>query len=243
MTQASYHCPFCVDVRTLAALFDTAPDVAFFVKDATGRYITVNNSLVIRHGKDCKSDVIGKKPSDICQGEFGELPAEQDEEVLRTGQPILEHLEMQWSCRKAPVWCLTTKLPISDEQGRIVGIVGFSRDVRVTVPADQIPEEFARALQEFEQTLSKQMTPAKLAEQSGMTPQQLIRFTKRIFELTPSQLITKIRIAGASKLLCNTDMSVAEIAFACGFYDHSAFARAFRNATNATPSEFREGCK
>ena len=49
-----------VDVAVLQTLFDLAPDVAFFVKDALGRYVTVNDSLVIRHGLKRKSDAIGK---------------------------------------------------------------------------------------------------------------------------------------------------------------------------------------
>ncbi|RLT10960.1 MAG: AraC family transcriptional regulator [Planctomycetota bacterium] len=63
--------------------------------------------------------------------------------------------------------------------------------------------------------------------------------TKRLFGLTPSQFITKSRIAAASRMLRDLNKSVSEIAHACGFYDHSAFTRAFRSATGMTPSEFR----
>ncbi|MCA9014672.1 MAG: AraC family transcriptional regulator [Planctomycetaceae bacterium] len=228
-----------IDVTILSALFDAAPDVAFFVKDAAGRYVTVNESLVIRHGLNSKADAIGKRPRDLCKGDFGNVPSEQDEEVLRTGQPLLEHLEMQWNSQHEPVWCLTTKLPIPNSEGKIVGIIGFSRDVRVPVQTAEIPEGFARVLDDFERTLSNGVTPSTLAEKSDLTPQQLTRFTKRIFGLTPTQLITRIRIAAASRMLRDTNKTVAEIAVACGFYDHSAFTRAFRNATSVTPSAFR----
>ena len=228
-----------INVRILSSLFDAAPDVAFFVKDAAGRYVVVNDSLVKRYRLSCKSDAIGKKPRDVCPGEFGEVPSEQDEEVLRTGQPLQEHLEMQWSSRNKPVWCVTTKLPIPDNEGRIIGLVGFSRDVRVSVQSDEIPKRFAEVLKSFERKLSDEMTPAVLAAQSDLTPQQLTRLTKRIFALTPTQLITRIRVAAASQMLRDTDRSVSEIAIACGYYDHSAFTRAFRNATGMTPSAFR----
>ncbi len=59
--------------------------------------------------------------------------------------------------------------------------------------------------------------------------------TKRLFGLTPSQFITKSRIAAASRMLHDLNKSVSEIAHACGFYDHSAFTRAFRSATGMTP--------
>jgi AraC-like DNA-binding protein len=83
------------------------------------------------------------------------------------------------------------------------------------------------------------VTPAWLARSVRLTPQRLARLIKRLFGLTPSQFITKSRIAAASRMLRDSDRSVAEIAHACGFSDHSAFTRAFRSASGMTPSEFR----
>ena len=90
-----------------------------------------------------------------------------------------------------------------------------------------------------EQSLAPDVTPAWLARRSKLSSQRLTRLTRRLFDLTPSQFITKSRIAAASRMLRGPDQSVAEIAHACGFYDHSAFTRAFRSATGMTPSEFR----
>jgi len=47
------------------------------------------------------------------------------------------------------------------------------------------------------------------------------------------------RLALAARLLTETERPVAEIAYECGFYDHSAMTRAFRSATNLTPTQFR----
>jgi len=228
-----------VDVALLERLFDRSQDVAFFVKDSVGRYIAVNESLVARHGLKSKSQVIGKCPRDICVGDFGRIPTEQDERVLQTGRPLVDHLEMQWHRPNDPVWCLTTKLPILDSSGTVVGLIGFSRDIRVPVEPHEIPKDFAAALGEFEQDLSTDVSPAWLASRSKLPSQRLARLTKRLFGLTPSQFITKSRIAAASRMLRDRDRSVADIAHACGFYDHSAFTRAFRSATGMTPSEFR----
>lgn len=228
-----------VDVALLERLFDRSPDVAFFVKDAGGRYVAVNDSLVARHGLKSKSQVIGKCPHDICPGDLGRIPTEQDEKVLRTGRPLVDHLEMQWHRPHDPVWCLTTKLPILDSDGTALGLIGFSRDVRVPVEPQEIPTDFAHTLEAFEHSLSSEVTPAWLARRSKLSPQRLTRLTKRLFGLTPSQFITKSRIAAASRMLRDRDQSVAEIAHACGFYDHSAFTRAFRSATGMSPSEFR----
>ena len=64
---------------------------------------------------------------------------------------------------------------------------------------------------------------------------------KRFFGLTPSQFIAKTRIAAASRLLRETEQSIADIALACGFYDQSAFTRTFRAMTGVTPTQFRSG--
>ena len=228
-----------VEVNLLQALFDLAPDVAFFVKDAQGRYVTVNDSLVMRHGLKRKSDAIGKCPRDICPGDFGRIPSEQDARVLRTGRPLINHMELQWYRPHDPVWCLTTKLPIRSADGEVIGLIGFSRDVRAPVERHEIPADFAAALEEFERDPAKDVTLAWLARRSKMSPQRLARLTKRLFGLTPTQLITKARIATASRLLQETSKSVAEIAHASGFYDQSAFTRAFRSATGVTPSSYR----
>lgn len=229
-----------VEVALLERLFDRSPDVAFFVKDSVGRYLAVNESLVARHGLKSKSQVIGKCPHEICPGDFGRIPSDQDEKVLRTGRALLDHLEMQWHRPNAPVWCLTTKLPILGPSGGVVGLIGFSSDIRAIVEPHEIPASFASALAEFEQTLSSEVTPAWLARRSQLSLQRLARLTKRLFGLTPSQFITKSRIAAASRMLSDTAKSVADIAHASGFYDHSAFTRAFRSATGITPSEFRQ---
>ncbi len=229
-----------VNIALLESLFDHAPDVAFFVKDALGRYLAVNASLVERHGLKHKSEVVGKCSRDICPGDFGNIPSDQDAVLLRTGRPLTDHLELHWYRPHEPVWCLTTKLPIRDADGKVVGLIGFSRDVRAPIDAQEIPADFAAALEEFEHRLAEHVTPAWLARRAMLTSQRLARLTKRLFGLTPSQFITKTRIAAASRLLRETDRSISEIAGECGFYDHSAFTRAFRSAMGVPPSEFRD---
>lgn len=228
-----------VSVTLLEQLFDQSPDVTFFVKDAEGRYVAVNDSLARRHGFAHKHQVLGKRPSDICPGDLGQIPADQDAAVVRTGQPLLNHLELHWYQPEKAGWCLTTKLPIVDEAGRVTGIIGLSRDVRVPVEPDEIPASFASAVAEFEQNLDQPVSPASLAEAATLSLPRLARLTKRLFGLTPGHFITKTRITGATRLLQETDWSVAQIAAACGFADQSAFTRAFRGVTGVTPSTYR----
>ena len=228
-----------IDIDLLSSLFDCAPDVAFFVKNNKGQYIAVNDSLVARHGLKDKQQVLGQTPRQLCAGELGEVPTAQDQEVLKTGQPMIEHLELHLFRPKHPVWCLTTKMPIKNSAGKVSGLIGFSRDVRITVNIDEIPPMFASALSRFEKNMGAAISPATLAEEAELTSQKLIRLTKKLYGITPTQLIAKVRIAAACRELEETEKSIADIAFSCGFSDHSAFTRAFKSSTSVTPSVYR----
>lgn len=229
-----------VDIELLEHLFDAMPDVAFFVKDHEGRYRTINASLVERHGLSNKSQVIGKRPCDISSGDFGSIPSQQDERVLRTGTAIHDHLELQWHTPQQSCWCLTTKLPIVDSSGQVVGLIGISRDVRAPINAKDIPDGLVKVLERFDRHINEPVSPSSLARSAGMSPIRFARLMKRLFGLTPSQYIAKHRVSTASDMLRDTNESIADIALACGYYDHSAFSRAFHKLTGVSPTAFRE---
>lgn len=228
-----------IDLRTLQTLFDLAPDVAFFVKDAEGRYLAVNESLIARHGLKRKCNAIGKRPKDICSGDLGRIPTEQDQRVLSTGRPLIDCLELQLYRPGNSVWCLTSKLPLRDEAGNVIGLIGFSRDLRIPLASIEIPSDFAKTMTEFENDPSQEFSPAIFARRAGMSPARLARLTRKMFSLNPSQLIAKTRVTAASQLLRETQLSVADIAQRCGYSDQSAFTRAFRSMTSVSPLEFR----
>lgn len=220
-------------------LFDHVPETVFFLKDARGRYLAVNQSLVDRCGLQEKNQLVGRHVREVFPRELAELYASQDETVLRTGRPLIEHLELHWYARRRPGWCLTTKLPMRDSQGHIIGLAGISRDLRAPGDSDAIPESLARTLEFLEAHYQETVSPGSLARMAGLPPVRFARLIKRIFRLTPNQLIIQTRLAAAARLLKETQRSVADIACACGFYDHSALTRAFRSATNLTPTQFR----
>jgi PAS domain S-box-containing protein len=220
-------------------LFDHVPDTAFFVKDRMGRYVAVNPSLAERCGVRSSEALLGRHVNEIFPRELAERYAAQDEAVMKSGQPIIDRLELHWYPHRRAGWCLTTKLPLRDAAGRVCGLIGLSRDLRGAGGIDQIPAGLGAALEWLEKNYGERLNPAALAKRAGLTPTRLARLTKRIFRLTPSQLIAQCRLAAAARLLTDSEQSVAEIALQCGFYDHSAFTRAFRAATGLAPREYR----
>jgi AraC-like DNA-binding protein len=230
-----------VDHAAVEQVFDEAPDVVFFIKDAHARYIVVNQTLVERNGLRSKSQILGRRACDVNPGELGQIPTAQDLRVLATGRPINDLLELHWYAPQRPGWCLTTKLPLRDEAGAVVGIIGISRDVRAPVDPHEIPLGVAKAIRHLEAKYDEPVSPSSLARIAQLPAPRFARLIRRIYGLTPSQLITKTRLAAASRLLRETDLAVAEVALESGFTDHSAFSRAFRAAIGVTPTEFRTG--
>jgi AraC-like DNA-binding protein len=228
-----------IDTRHVELIADLMHDTAFFIKDGLGRYLVVNQSLVERHGLKHKSQMVGRRPCDVCPGDYGRIPTEQDEHVLRTGQPIVERLELFWRRPNVPVWGLTSKLPIRDENGCVTGLIGMSKDLAAPVNRDDVSPEVARVLRYLESAYDDPVSPSTLARKAGMTAARFARIIKRIHGISPMQLITKTRITVGCRLLRDTDASIAQIALDCGFADHSAFTRAFRAVTGMSPSEYR----
>ncbi len=228
-----------IDARMVEQVADLMHDTAFFIKDAAGRYLVVNRSLVERHGLRDKSQMIGRRPCEICPGDYGAIPTEQDEQVLRTGRPIVERLELFWRRPHRPAWGLTSKFPIRDVDGRIAGLIGISKDLASPSSPEEVPPKLAEALRHLETAYDQPVSPSSLARKAGMTPVRFARAIKRIHGITPMQLIAKTRITAGCRLLRETEAAIAQIALECGFSDHSAFTRAFRAVIGTTPSDFR----
>jgi PAS domain S-box-containing protein len=232
--------PLATNWAIIEQLFDQVPDTAFFIKDSRGRYLAVNQSLVERCGMQNKAQLLGRHVAEIFPKKLADLYASQDEAVLKSGRPITDHLELHWYAQQRPGWCLTTKLAMRDGAGGIVGVAGISRDLRAPGESDVIPERLASTLEYLETHYADAVTPGALAKLAGLSPVRFARLIKRIFRITPYQLITQTRLAAAARLLVDSNQSVADIACACGFYDHSALSRAFRSASSLTPSMFRQ---
>ena len=91
----------------------------------------------------------------------------------------------------------------------------------------------------LEQNLGQNILVTEAAERASISVDTLERLTREVFHLTPKQLLMKLRIDHACKLLETTDNSITDIATDCGYADHSAFTRQFKSATHLTPRQYR----
>jgi AraC-like DNA-binding protein len=225
--------PFFAEV-----LFDALPDVVFFVKDAAGRYLVVNQTLVTRCGFRHKRDLLGRSPREIFPTELGAGYAEQDRQVVATGQAIHNRLELHLYANRTPGWCLTHKIPLRDHDGLPIGLAGISRDLHAPDRSTPAYARVAGALAQIQAHYADALPLVELARGAQMSVAQLERYVQRLTGLTPKQLIIKTRLEAATRLLAGPD-SVAAVAHACGYADQSAFCRQFRATVGLTPTQYR----
>ena len=234
----------------LERLFDTLPDVVFFAKDADGRYTHANQTLLDRLRLTKCAQLVGRRTDELFPGGLGDRYREQDEAVLRGGPEIVGQLELHLYPNRAPGWCLTHKLAWrepSSAGGRrrdaIVGLVGLSRNLatpglsHATPPATYA--RVARVVERLQRDYAEPLQIGELAREAGLSIAQLERHVTQLYRVTPRQLLARIRLDAALSLLAG-DTSIAAIAHACGYADHSAFARQFRRSTGVSPSAYRD---
>ena len=228
------------DPFTAEALFDHLPDIVFFIKDKGGRYICVNRTLAERCGKEDKSEMLGKRPSDVLGQTLGRGFEIQDQRVLRTGRQLIDKLELHITQSRDIGWCLTTKMPLLGKDGSVVGLVGVSRDLRLPDLTTEDFSHIAEAIRYAEQNLSKCPTNEELARIAHMSMYQLDRRMRRVFGLTTGQWMLKMRISHASNVLTETSKPIADVALEAGYADQSSFTRQFRRSVGLAPSEYRK---
>ncbi len=219
-------------------LLDLLPDVVFFVKDAAGRYVAVNETLVARLGLTSKVGVLGKTARELFPPPLGQRYLDQDLAVARGGRPFTDLLELHLYPGGREGWCLTTKLPVRGEGGALIGVAGTSRDVS-PAPAASLPG-LAEALRLVHERYDEPLRVGRLAAVAGMTAARFTRSVRALFGLTPAQLVIKARVDAARRMLREGAAPVAQVGQACGYCDQSAFTRQFKVVVGLPPARYRE---
>jgi PAS domain S-box-containing protein len=119
----------------LAVLMDTIPDRIYF-KDLQSRFVR-NNAAHAQSFGTTPEQCVGKTDFDFFGKEHAERAFADEQEIIRTGRPVIAKAERLIRRDGRHAWASSTKLPWRDASGRIIGTVGLTRDITATKDAEE----------------------------------------------------------------------------------------------------------
>lgn len=144
----------------LRTLIDNLPST-IYVKDTEGRKIIANKADVEILGFDSEQEALGKTDREVFPGQTGQRGFDDDMLVLKKGKAIIDRIEDFETRSGEKRWLSTSKIPLKDENGKIIGLVGIGHDI---TSQKILMEELQEAKEKAEQ--SDRLKTAFLANMS-----------------------------------------------------------------------------
>jgi len=119
---------FATERDLLQALMENLPESIYF-KDADSRFLRISRSKALRSGLCDAAEAVGKTDFDFFATEDAQRAFADEQEVMRTGRPLVGKEEKHVWPDGRTSWVATSKLPLRDQQGNIIGTFGISHDI------------------------------------------------------------------------------------------------------------------
>ncbi|MGD0439228.1 MAG: EAL domain-containing protein [Acidimicrobiales bacterium] len=144
MTGPKLHQQWSRDSQTLRELKLTCmsnllstTDERVYFKDVHSRFLLVSAGWIAAVAPDRSvEDIVGKTDFDFFSKEHAEAAFEDEQRIIRTGEPMVGKLERETYHNGMSPWVSTTKMPLRDESAQIIGTFGISRDVTAQIRAE-----------------------------------------------------------------------------------------------------------
>ena len=124
------------EIFLLETLMDNVPDYIYF-KDRQSRFTRINRYAAARFGVESPALAVGRTDFDFFTEEHAAKALRDEQEIIRTGQPLVNVEEKETRADGDVRWVSTTKLPLRDRDGNIVGTFGISRDITERKQAEE----------------------------------------------------------------------------------------------------------
>lgn len=223
-----------------SGLFRYFPDVAYFAKDAQGRFTAANAAFLEMAGLHQESQLLGKTDFDIWPRFVAEHYLKDDTRVLESGVPVVNRVELILRRDRSSEWFSTTKVPLRDADGAVTGLEGVCRYLKQAKAPLEQTVSMPAVIEYIMENYSRKIDVPALAALASLSVKQFERKFKQEFGEVPVRYIQRIRLEAARQLLAMTRLPVAQISRDTGFYDSSHFAHQFQRYTGLSPTAFRE---
>lgn len=125
-----------------------------YFKDLQSRFLLVSAGWIAAYAPGrAAEELIGKTDFDVFSGQHASAAFRDEQQVIQTGEPIIGKVELETYGGRADTWVSTTKMPLRDQRGQIIGTFGISRDVTAQVRAENTLAQQAHQLRAQNQSL------------------------------------------------------------------------------------------
>lgn len=220
-------------------LFDLLPDVSFFIKDRAGCFMALNRRGCDYCGVKREREAVGKTDHDFFPRQRAAAYMKDDEAVMATGRAIVNRVESAPEAEGSPHLVMTSKVPLRDVHGTIIGVAGFSRQLEKVRSSSSGEARFAKVIEYMHRQSAETPKRGELARMAGLSQSQFDRGFRQAFGTSARQYLLRVRVETSCRRLADTEGTVATVAQETGFFDHAHFTRCFRQTMGVTPSEYR----
>lgn len=221
------------------ALFESLPDIYFFYKDSESRFMGGTQSFARLMGESSIENMIGKTDYDYSADFLADAFYKDDQGVVTSGKPLLGKIELVPSEDGSLDWLHTSKVPLFDQAGEIIGLAGVTRLIADTDSVYAAHPEMHAIVQFARANYREKISVADMAEVGGISISSQERLFRKTFGLTPSMYLRRTRLNAACAMLRDTDVDLSAIAIDCGLGDQTNMTRAFRKELKITPQKYR----
>lgn len=223
----------------LAELFATLPMIAFLAKDAKSRFVCANPRTLKIFNLQHEWQMLGKTDADFFPPELSRSFVEEDQRVMRTGTTRTYYSQMVPDIGGPLNWYVVSVSPLRDIRRRVCGVALALYDLHEVGGVVQPFQQIEPALRHLHTRFREPIETPQLAALSHLSERQFTRLFRKLLGESPMRYLIRQRIRAACQDLVTTNDTAGAIAHNCGFYDQSAFTRAFREHTGVTPREYR----
>lgn len=225
--------------QLLASLFNAIPGVYYFVKDSEGRFMGASSSFARMFGESSVEALIGKTDYDYSPDFLADAFYADDQSVIQTGRAIFDKVELVPTSDGSLDWLCTSKVPLFDERGAVIGLAGITRVIRDSDAVYADHPEMHRIVDYVRAHYREKLSISDMAQEGGISVSTQERLFRKLFGLTPLMYLQKTRLNAACSMLRDTDIDLARIAVDCGFNDQTSMTRLFRLELKITPLKYR----
>lgn len=227
------------DFTQLLQALEHLPGSLFMIKNLDSRYIYMSQALREAINLPPGEEVVGKTDFDLFPKIIAQSFRQNDLLVFKHGKPLVNEVHATGFFAAAPKWTFSSKYPLHNRAGKIVGLITINRPYTEIMGHDAQLNRLLPAIEHVFRNYADAITVATLAKLCSLSESQFMRVFGQGMKMTAQAFVEQVRMFHALEAIKHTAHSIARIAQDTGFYDHSSFVKRFKRFTGTTPLHYR----